>query len=104
MSFKAFGDHKNCHSPSDLTTMADTTPRFSQALQTALGRADGVEALITDLMQMEDQPDGERYFFKMDFIRLWNIKGRGTVVKMEVTDTSGDIQISTFDGADDGCG
>ena len=30
-----------------------------------------------------------------------NIKGRGTVVKMEVTDTSGDIQISTFDGADE---
>ena len=30
-----------------------------------------------------------------------NTKGRGTVVKMEVTDTSGDIQISTFDGADE---
>ena len=30
-----------------------------------------------------------------------NNKGRGTVVKMEVTDTSGDIQISTFDGADE---
>ena len=30
-----------------------------------------------------------------------NIKGRGTVVKMEVTDSSGDIQISTFDGADE---
>ena len=30
-----------------------------------------------------------------------NTKGRGTVVKMEVTDSSGDIQISTFDGADE---
>ena len=30
-----------------------------------------------------------------------NTKGRGTVVKMEVTDTSGDIQCSTFDGADE---
>ena len=30
-----------------------------------------------------------------------NTKGRGTVVKMEVTDPSGDIQISTFDGADE---
>ena len=30
-----------------------------------------------------------------------NTKGRGTVVKMEVTDPSGDIQCSTFDGADE---
>ena len=30
-----------------------------------------------------------------------NTKGRGTVVKMELADTSGDIQCSTFDGADE---